>query len=205
MAESDDRVDGVPERARDDPASTADLLGRARRGDRAALEEVFARQFQTLRAWASGRLPHWARDVTDTDDLIQDVLLQTFKRIDDFDARGTGALYAYLRQAVLNRMRDELRRRARRPASVRADGWLRADGPSPLDLAIGAEAIERYEQALDRLRPEERECIVGRLELGFTYDELAAWMGKPSPEAARKAAQRALVRLVEEMERTVSG
>ena len=195
---------GRPKASRDDdlgdPSSTANLLRRGRDGDREAVEIVFARQFETLRHWASGRLPHWARDVADTDDLVQDVLLQTFKRIDDFDTRGPGALYAYLRQAVLNRMRDEIRRRGRRPAPVRADGSLPADGPSPLDLAIGAESLERYERALDRLRPDDRECIVARLELGFTFNELATWLGTPSPEAARKAAKRALVRLVEEME-----
>jgi RNA polymerase sigma factor (sigma-70 family) len=205
MTERRDHREALPEDEPSDPSSTADLLRRARDGDRGALEIVFTRQFETLRHWASGRLPHWARDVADTDDLVQDVLLQTFKRIDDFDTRGPGALYAYLRQAVLNRMRDEIRRRARRPAPVRADGLLAADGPSPLDLAIGSESLERYEGALDRLRPDEKECIIARLELGFTYDELATWMGKPSPEAARKAAQRALVRLVEEMERSVSG
>jgi RNA polymerase sigma-70 factor (ECF subfamily) len=204
MAETDDRREESPDDAADDPSSTADLLRRARQGDRVALELAFARQFQTLRHWASGRLPHWARDVADTDDLLQDALLHTFKRIDDFEVRGAGALHAYLRQAVLNRMRDEIRRRGRQPATVRADRWLRADGPSPLDLAIGAESMDRYEQALDRLRPDDKECIVARIELGFTYDELAAWMGKPSSEAARKAAQRALLRLVEEMER-VSG
>ena len=205
MAESNDHLDWASEDALDDPSRTADLLRRARQGDHEALELVFLRQFETLRHWASGRLPHWARDVADTDDLIQDALLQTFRRIDDFDARGPGALYAYLRQAVLNRMRDEIRRRARQPVSVRADGWLPDGGPSPLDLAIGSESLDRYEQALDRLRPDDKECIVARIELGFTYDELAAWMGKPSSEAARKAAQRALLRLVEEMERAVSG
>jgi RNA polymerase sigma-70 factor (ECF subfamily) len=200
MTERKDQPEWPPEDEPDDPSSTADLLRRARDGDRGALEMVFTRQFETLRHWASGRLPHWARDVEDTDDLVQDALFQTFKRIDGFDTRGPGALYAYLRQAVLNRMRDEIRRRGRRPAPVRADGSLTADGPSPLDLAIGSESLERYERALDRLRPDEKECIVARIELGFTYNELATWLGKRSPEAARKAAKRALVRLVEEME-----
>ena len=59
-----------------------------------------------------------------------------------------------------------------------------------------------YEEALQRLRPEEREAIIARVELGYTYQEMAEALGKPSPEAARKAAQRALVRLAEEMRRT---
>jgi RNA polymerase sigma-70 factor (ECF subfamily) len=188
-----------------DPASTIELIERARTGDRSALDLLFTRHFRPLRRWASGRLPRWARDVTDTDDLVQDALLQTFKRLDDFDARGTGALYAYLRQAVLNRVRDELRRKARRPpADAPAD--READpGPSPLEQAIGSQALERYERALARLRPEEQETLVARLEMGCTYQEVAESLGKPSAEAARKAAQRALVRLIAEMDQLASG
>jgi RNA polymerase sigma-70 factor (ECF subfamily) len=197
--------DAMSARSGADPASTIELIERARTGDRSALDLLFTRHFRPLRRWASGRLPRWARDVTDTDDLVQDALLQTFKRLDDFDARGTGALYAYLRQAVLNRVRDELRRKARRPpADAPAD--READpGPSPLEQAIGSQALERYERALARLRPEEQETLVARLEMGCTYQEVAESLGKPSAEAARKAAQRALVRLIAEMDQLASG
>jgi RNA polymerase sigma-70 factor (ECF subfamily) len=197
--------DAMSARSGADPASTIELIERARTGDRSALDLLFTRHFRPLRRWASGRLPRWARDVTDTDDLVQDALLQTFKRLDDFDARGTGALYAYLRQAVLNRVRDELRRKARRPpADALAD--READpGLSPLEQAIGSQALERYERALARLRPEEQETLVARLEMGCTYQEVAESLGKPSAEAARKAAQRALVRLIAEMDQLASG
>lgn len=61
--------------------------------------------------------------------------------------------------------------------------------------------MESYREALRRLKPDDREAIVARIEMGYTYDELAQVLGKPSSEAARKAAQRALVRLAEEMHR----
>ena len=179
--------------------STIALLERARGGDRDALDALFARHVKPLRRWISGRLPRWARDMADTDDLVQDALLQTFKRIDVFDPRGPGALQAYLRQAVFNRVRDELRRKGRRPDSTDLDGVDVASDQSPLEDAIGGEAVEKYERALGRLRPEEREAIVARVELGYTYEELAEALGKPSADAARKAAQRALVRLASEM------
>ena len=96
------------------PESTLRLIERARAGDEEALEQLFTRHRIPLQRWASGRLPQWARDISDTDDLVQDTLLSTFKRIGDFEHRGAGALQAYLRQAVLNRIREELRRSARR-------------------------------------------------------------------------------------------
>ena len=72
---------------------------------------------------------------------------------------------------------------------------------SPLEEAIGREAVERYEQALERLKAEEREAIIARIEMGYSYDELAQVLGNPTPDAARKTARRALVRLAEEMRR----
>jgi RNA polymerase sigma-70 factor, ECF subfamily len=183
------------------PESTFALIERARAGDREAVERLFARHLAPLQRWASGRLPKWARDLADTDDLVQDTLLRTFKRIEDFEPRRVGALQAYLRQAVLNRLRDEVRRKGRQPEAAELDG-LEADGSqSPLEEAIGREAVERYERALERLRPEEREAIIARVEMDYSYEELAQALGKPTAEAARKAAQRALVRLAEEMKR----
>lgn len=111
-----------PDHAGGDSESTLHLIDRARAGDREAVERLFARHLRPLQRWASGRLPQWARDLTDTDDLVQDTLLRTFRRIDAFEVRGTGALQAYLRQAVVNRVRDELRRKGRRPEATALDG-----------------------------------------------------------------------------------
>ena len=101
-----------------DVESTIHLIARARTGDQEAVERLFARHLGPLRRWASGRLPKWARDLTDTDDLVQDTLLRTLKRIGEFDPRGAGALQAYLRQAIVNAVREELRKKGRRPDAV---------------------------------------------------------------------------------------
>ena len=184
-----------------DPESTAKLLARARDGERGALDTLFSRYLPSLRRWASGRLPRWARDVADTNDLVQDTLLHTLGRMDGFEPRTEGALNAYLRQAVKNRIRDEIRKRQRRGAKVGVDSDVVDQEPSPLEQAIGQQALDRYEAALGRLGEDDRDLLIGRIELGLTYEELAAAAGKPSADAARKAAQRALVKLVEEMHR----
>ena len=183
------------------PDATILLLERARAGDDEALEQLFARYLKPLRRWASGRLPKWARDMSDTQDLVQETLLQTFRKMEGFEFRGEGALQAYLRQALMNRIRDELRRFGRRGAPGALDSQAPDLSPSPLEQAIGQQGAERYERALGRLRPEDREAIVARLELGCSYEEMAAALNKPSADAARKAAQRAVVRLVEELKR----
>jgi RNA polymerase sigma factor (sigma-70 family) len=181
--------------------STVDLLARAKAGDREATDRLFARCLPALRRWASGRLPRWTRDLMDTDDLVQETVVRAFKRIDSFESRHDGALQAYLRQAVVNRIRDEIRRTKRSPTAVELDENQGDGGRSALDLAIGHEAVERYEAALARLRPEEREAIVARVELDGSYQAVAEALGKPSADAARMAVSRALLRLAAEMNR----
>jgi RNA polymerase sigma-70 factor (ECF subfamily) len=203
MVEDRQPVEGTSAtaRARTPLDSTWQLLARARAGDPRALEQLFALHLPPLQRWARGRLPKWARQMTDTDDLVQDALAQTFRRLDHVEAKGAGALGGYLRQAVLNRIRDELRRSGRTPPSVDLGTVDLAGGQSPLEQAIGREGVERYERALQQISAADREAIVGRLELGYSYEELAEALGKPSPEAARKAAQRALLKLAEELRR----
>jgi RNA polymerase sigma-70 factor (ECF subfamily) len=181
-------------------ATTADLLQRARLGDADALNDLFARYLPSLRRWARGRLPAWTRDLRDTEDVVQDTLLQTLKHIDAFQPRHEGALQAYLRQALVNRVRDEVRRVGRRGVSEEIVDEHADAGVSPLEEAIGREAVDRYERGLARLRPEEREVIIARVELGQSYQQIAMGHGKASADAARMAVSRALVRLAEEMD-----
>ena len=188
-----------------DGESSLQLLERARAGDRAALDTLLARYLPRLRRWASGRLPRWARDLADTQDIVQDVVLQTFKNLGTFEPRSEGALQAYLRQGIVNRIRDEHRRSGRRPSVTQLDTQTPDRGASPLEDAIGQEALERYERALMRLRPQDREAIIARVELDCSNEEIAAALGKPSANAARMAVERALLRLAQEMRGEVGG
>ena len=180
--------------------STVELLNRARGGDASALNALFSRCLPPLRRWAHGRLPTGARGALDTQDLVQDTVMNALQRLDRFESRHEGALQAYLRQAVLNRIRDEARKLSRRPAPAELDDAQPSPGASPLDIAVGREGVERYEAALARLRPADREAIVARLELQYDYAELAELLNKPNANAARVAVTRAIARLLEQMD-----
>jgi len=155
-----------------------------------------------LRRWARGRLPRWTRDLRDTDDLVQETLAQTLKHIDSFEHRHEGALQAYMRQALINRVRDEVRRVNRHPAvsAIEEADQHAVQAASPLEEAIGTQALERYEAALGRLRPEESQIIQARVEMQQSYQQIAAAHGKATADAARMAVSRALLRLAEEMD-----
>jgi RNA polymerase sigma-70 factor (ECF subfamily) len=180
--------------------TTVELLDRIRRGDRDALDRLFERCLPALRRWARGRLPAAARGALDTQDLVQETILNSLRHLNQFQSRHEGALQAYLRQAVLNRIRDEARRLTRRPAAAELTDSQPGHSASPLEIAIGREGVERYEKALQKLRPADREAIVGRLELQYDYKELAVVLGKSNANAARVAVTRALARLMEQFD-----
>ena len=182
----------------EDESSKA-LLLKARAGDSAALEQLLDRYRASLRRWAHGRLPRWARDMSDTEDLIQETLAQTFKQLPRIELNDEDALHGYLRQAILNRIRNELRRASRHPLRAELDPEAPGASASPLEAAIGAQRLERYERGLASLSVSDREAIIGRLELGLTFQELAGAMRKPTANAARVEVTRALVRLIQLM------
>src|SRR5438128_11402505 len=70
-----------------DAESSFDLLGRVREGDAEALNELCTRYLPRLQRWAHGRLPAWARDGLDTQDLVQDTLTHVFQKLGNFDPR----------------------------------------------------------------------------------------------------------------------
>jgi RNA polymerase sigma-70 factor (ECF subfamily) len=182
-----------------DAATSFELVLRANAGDQAAMDALFERYLPRLQRWAHGRLPKAARGALQTQDLAQDTLLQVFQRLHKFSPRHEGAFQGYVRTALNNRITDIRRQYQRRGPSDPIGTAVPDQDWSPLDLAIGAETLARYDAALERLRPEDKELIIARIEMGLPYDEIALMFGKPSVPAVHMAVSRALVKLAEEM------
>jgi RNA polymerase sigma-70 factor (ECF subfamily) len=194
--------DPTPEQQKGEASeATLALIARARGGDVNALNDLCARYLPRLTRWAHGRLPSGARGAIDTHDVVQETLAHVVQRLPDFEPRHEGAFQGYVRRALLNRIRDEARRLQRKGPSEPLESQFPAADPSPLEEAIGQEAVEQYEAALARLREDDRQAIIGRIELGLPYAELAPLLGKPTISAAHMAVSRALLRLAKEMSR----
>lgn len=174
---------------------TIELVIRAREGDRLAVEALLQRCLPQLKRWAHGKLPPAARGSLDTGDLVQEAALHAIQRLDVFEPRHVGAMQAYLRMSVINRIRDEVRRITRHPAAVELPEDHPGDATSPLESAIYAESYERYRAALDQLKPRDREMVVARVEVQWSLSEISQRFGMPSVDAARMAVTRALKRL----------
>jgi RNA polymerase sigma-70 factor, ECF subfamily len=193
----DDKPDDEHDRALIE--STLELLHRAREGDRTAVDILVERCLPPLRRWAHGRLPQFARDRLNTEDLVQEAVIRVLRRLDRFDPRQVGALQAYLRQTVKNKICDEIRRVRRRPLSVEVPETIEAEQPDPLEQLLAHEDVEQYQLALGRISARDRELIIARCEMGLSFDEIAVATDKPSKEAARMAVSRAIRKLADEM------
>jgi RNA polymerase sigma-70 factor, ECF subfamily len=175
---------------------TVELIIRARTGDQTAVEAILQRCLPSLKRWAHGRLPAAARGHLDTGDLVQDAAMNAIARLDSFEPRHVGAMQAYLRQSVMNRIRDEIRRFTRRPTTVELPDDFASEEPSPLEQAIHEQAYARYREAINALKPKERELVIARVEAQWTAPEIAEHFGFNTVDGARMAVNRAMQRLV---------
>lgn len=181
------------------PESTATLLSLLRQGDDSARDRLIARYLPMLRRWAHGRLPVHARDLNDTNDLVQITLLSALKNLEQFESRHEGALLAYLRTSLLNAIRGEIRRVGR--AGVVES--LPEDGEPGLAMQVPRLDSDQwldYENALAKLPELKREAVLLRLEFGMSYSEIAAALDRPSEAAASMMVSRALVELAGHLE-----
>lgn len=174
---------------------TIELVMKAQGGDRMAVEALLQRCLPQLKRWAHGKLPASARGSLDTGDLVQEAAMHVVQRLDVFQPRHVGAMQAYLRMSVINRIRDEIRRIGRHPAPVELPEDHPGDVTSPLEVTLQDESYDRYRQALGHLKPRDREMVVARVEAQWSMAEIAGQFGMRTVDGARMAVTRALKKL----------
>ena len=169
--------------------------------ERRALEAFFAAHLPALRSWAGRRVPRRLERRADADDFVQLAAIRTLARLHHLAPERRETMQPYLRRVVINLVRDEIRKVGRSPELIAVDGDLDAAGivVTPLDALVGRATWETYKAALKALDPRDRKCIVGRVQKGLSYPEIARLIGAPSPGAARVAVSRAIDRLMSAM------
>ncbi|HNP34676.1 MAG TPA: sigma-70 family RNA polymerase sigma factor [Woeseiaceae bacterium] len=181
------------------PESTRTLVRLLKEGDNNAREALVRRCLPMLQRWAHGRLPGYSRDLAETDDLVQLTFIRALKNVHRFEPERQGAFLAYLRQILLNTVRDEIRRSGRRPGLIEASENLTDGTPDNVEALLQAEAIEAYESALDTLPDRQKQAIVLRVEFGLTFPEIALELDLKSANAVRMDVNRGLVKIAAAM------
>ena len=172
------------------------LVERAHRGSHSAIDALFERYRPWLRRWSRGRLPRRARGAVDTSDLVQETLQRTFTHLTSFNSTQARALRVYLRRAVDNRIRDEMRRATFRQGVILPEGSVRdSHAAAQHRQLVDDETWRRYLDAVKRLPDRDRRLVVARTELGYNGAQLAFLERLSSPAVARVTLRRAMLRL----------
>lgn len=179
-----------------DLVNTLDLLQRLTVGEPGAADALVDRSLAVFGPWASRRIPSWAEGRVDPTAVVRSALLDVLPRLRAMEPSSAGALQATLRDAVYERLANELRELAPEGPGGAAEATLTA---SVLEQAAGRWNLERYDSALAGLAPADREAIIARLELRQSYEELATALGETGAAAARLRVTKAVARLVEKM------
>jgi RNA polymerase sigma-70 factor, ECF subfamily len=173
---------------------TVVLIRRICAGDRQASHTLCARYLPVLKRWAHGRLPKRARTMSETDDLVQTTFMRTLANVSELKLLHPGSFLAYLRNALLNQVRDELRSSKSDPQNRIATPLEELEIAAPENGAARYDDLQAYEKALSRLPKRQQELIIMRVEFGLSYQDIAAEIAR-KPDAVRMMIARAVMRM----------
>ena len=198
-----------------DTQQTERLLVQAKAGDAGAVEQLLAEHREPLRRVVGLRLdPALARRV-DASDVVQDVLLEASRRLQDYLRDPKLPFHLWLRHLAKDRLIDahrfhrQAQRRSLDREQAHAPAWADASSVqliaqlldherTPASAAVQQELERRLQEALGRMDEPDREVILMRHHEGLSNQEVAAALGL-SEAAASMRYLRALRRLRTEL------
>jgi RNA polymerase sigma-70 factor (ECF subfamily) len=188
------------------PASepTQELLAGAKQGDSAAVNHLMDRHRESLRRMVQMRLDHKVQRRVDVSDVVQDVLVEANRRLQDYLANPVMPFHLWLRQIAQDRIIDAHRRhRGSAKRSVDKEQPLvvaAADDHSTMQLvaqlcdpqmtpgaaATQAEMMQAVERAISQLPDQDCEIIVMRHFEQLSNQEVAQALQLTEPAASMR-------------------
>lgn len=184
------------------PDPTRDLAARARDGDRAAFDRLFAGAADRLHLFVRARLGAALRARLEPWDVVQETYVDALAAFERFEPRGEGSFVRWLCCLAESRIRalaDHHGALKRRPPGERVQlsevlERARTSGTGPVTAADRAATRVRVERSLEALPDDERLALLLRHFQGRTIDEVAAHLGR-SATSVRRLLARAQERL----------
>ncbi|MCR9243701.1 MAG: sigma-70 family RNA polymerase sigma factor [bacterium] len=194
---------------------TRHWLGRWHEGDPRALDALLDGELPRIRAHIERRMGPRMRRFAETDDMLQDAIVDVLRCAPRFRLSDRQAFRALIARLVENAIRDRHAyhsaacRDVRRERAVPRDSVLDLDPPQrgvtrPSAVAARNEDAAWVRLAIDLLAPDDREVLLLRHWHELPFRELAERLGI-AENTARMRCQRALPKLMRAMEQLRSG
>src|SRR5262245_57186422 len=176
------------------------LLRRARAGDAAARDELFAKCRNYVGLVARAQVESWMQAKVDASDLVQQTLLEAHRGFAKFEGNTEGEWLAWLKQILAHNAQDFVRRyrtdkrHAGREVALQAppDGTSGSffrdppdGGESPSQMLAQQEREIELADAIAQLSPDHQEVIMLRNLQRLPFDEVARRMGRTRPAVRR--------------------
>lgn len=177
------------------------LARRARDGDRAALDALFAAYQGRLRRIIRVRMGPLAR-LEESTDVLQDALHVAWQKVGDVEPESAGSILRWLEAIATNQIRNRIRFHNAEKRDRRRDGAVRDDSaavpPAP-DTAPGervsrSELREIVDDEVHALIPPQRDVVLLRDYYAEGWEQTARELGR-SVHAAEQLYQRARSKL----------
>ena len=149
------------------------LIQELKQGSKDALRRIYMEYKDNLLTIAASML----HDTYAAEDVLHDVFVSFAGGIGSLQLRGS--LRNYLIASVVNRVRDQFRKKKHHLVELEEAGQFVADSDGPVQSAIFGEQAGRLTDALARLPLEQRETIVLHLNAGMKFKEIALIQGIP--------------------------
>ncbi len=193
-----------------DNHKTQDLVALAKEGDESALNQLCSVYGERVRRIIRFRMDRKLRPKLDSVDVVQDALILALGGLKDFKYRNEGDFLRWLSRIAENKLRDIFDKfhadkrdvhkeipfkkegRSTEGGSFGATGPMRTTTPSV--IACRKEALDKLEQALDKLKPEYKQVIVLKRIEALSHAEIAEKLGKKTG-AVRMLLARAMAAL----------
>lgn len=200
---------------------TQELLAEARRGDSAAVNRLLERHRAALRRMIDLRMDRVIGRRIDASDIVQDVLLDAHRRLEEYLAQPSMPFHLWLRQMARDRLIDA-HRRHRVAARRSIDREQPMVAPAMLDhstMDLVAELVDpeltpaaaatwnelqvRFQAALDQMDEQDREVVLLRHFEHLSNGEVAQVLNLSEPAAGMRYL-RAMRRLRTHLEKPAS-
>ena len=149
------------------------LLAQLKRGDKEALRQIYMEYKDNLLTIATSLL----HDTSAAEDVLHDVFVTFTGSVRRIQLRGS--LRNYLIASVVNRIRDQFRKKKHFTVELSEAGQVAADSIDPGRSAEFSEESRRLTDALARLPYEQRETIILHLNGRMKFKEIAETQGIP--------------------------